>query len=104
MSTNPTPCARWTPDCQGKQDYDGRLLDISTRYWPSGYQRNGKPSAKAAIRLMFGEPDENGYGDSVAWREQGFEADTEAEVKALVEVWVKDRFDEVRLLLWSAPT
>lgn len=28
--------AKWTPDCQGKKDYDGQILSISTRYWPSG--------------------------------------------------------------------
>lgn len=28
--------ARWTDDCQGKKDFDGTIIDISSRYWPRG--------------------------------------------------------------------
>ena len=28
--------ARWTNDCSGKKDFDGRIVDLSTRYWPRG--------------------------------------------------------------------
>ena len=28
--------AKWTDDCQGKKDYDGKILCLSTRYWPRG--------------------------------------------------------------------
>ena len=28
------PYAMWTDDCQGKKDYDGNMVSISTRYWP----------------------------------------------------------------------
>jgi hypothetical protein len=114
-----TPCATWTPDCQGKQDYDGRLISISTRYWPRGggmfffstsepgkglRQINDmaiKPSAHAAISLNFGEPDENGFGDYLDIVEQRFEGDTEAEVKVQVERWVKERFDEISVILMN---
>ena len=111
------PYAMWTHDCQGKQDYDGNLLSISTRYWPGPEgggsftfdSRTGKfgtlpygkqPSAHAAIHLCLGprEPDDGG-GDSVVWRDASFEAATEAEVKAQVEAWVQARFDEVVMLL-----
>ena len=33
--------ARWTDDCQGKKDFDGRLLSYSTRYWPASYRGSG---------------------------------------------------------------
>lgn len=116
------PCAKWTDDCQGKKDYDGRLIDISTRYWPRGggfskydtltgqWEENDarpgiKPSAAASILLRHGEPDEHGYGEYEDLVEQRFEAETEAEVKALVEAWVQARFDEVAATLralWGA--
>ncbi len=28
--------AKWTNDCQGKKDYDGSIVRITTRYWPRG--------------------------------------------------------------------
>jgi hypothetical protein len=119
MDKNLVPCARWTDDCQGKKDYDGRLLSISAHYWPGvegqrdfntydaptsqfsilPYGRDGRPSAKATIHLDHGEPDEYGYGDYLVWREQEFVADTEAEVKAMVEAWVRERFEEIQALL-----
>jgi len=123
MTEKLTPCAQWTDDCQGKKDYDGRLLSISTRYWP-GPGSSGtmvvnaqpgqaavittapygtRPSATATICLNHGAPDHYGYGDSLVWREKDFEADTEAEVKALVEAWVQERFDEVVALLGFGP-
>ncbi len=101
------PCVRWTDDCQGKKDYDGRLVSISTRYWPRGggfwvlrdgeFQDNDarpeiRPKASASIVLNHGEPDKYGYGNYIVIAEQDFEADTEAEVKALVEAWVAEQF------------
>ena len=39
-TTDPEPrlllSAKWTNDCQGKKDYDGPILEVSTRYWPRG--------------------------------------------------------------------
>lgn len=99
-----TPCATWTDDCQGKQDYDGRLLGISTRYWPGRYQTNGWPSAKASIVLHHGEPDSDGHGATTPWRVAEFEAPTEAEVKAQVEAWVWERFNEVCQILKISPS
>ena len=29
--------AEWTDDCQGKKDYDGDVLAITTRCWPASY-------------------------------------------------------------------
>ena len=73
----------WYDDCQGKKDYDGAIMQVFTRFWPGGYQKNGLCSAKSDI--------------SVGGRElfmQEFEG-TESEVKADVEGWVEDRIDQI---------
>lgn len=119
MTQDFEPCAAWTPDCQGKWDYDGRLLSISTRYYP-GPEGGGamtfdtatsafgtlpygpRPHAHAAIHLNHGEPDRYGYGDYLVLREAEFDADTEAEVKALVEAWVTAQVNDIARLLARA--
>ena len=106
--STPRPCAKWTPDCQGKWDYDGRLISISCRYWPRGggsmvfangqeqlLDRLIKPSATASILLNHSEPDECGYGESRELATADFEAETEAEVKTQVEAWVACQFQGV---------
>lgn len=111
-----TPCAQWTPDCQGKWDYDGRLIDISTRYWPRGGgfseynpatgrwienqdRPDLRPAATASILLRHGEPGERGYGDYITLAEQEFSGETEAEVKAEVERWVATQFRAIAALV-----
>jgi hypothetical protein len=89
------PCARWTPDCQGKQDYDGRLLSISTRAWPPHYSPGRQWTAHAAIVINHGEPNEAGYADYTVWRERDFSAPTEAALKFAVEEWVQEQMIEV---------
>jgi hypothetical protein len=114
-----TTTARWTPDCQGKWDYDGRYLVVSCRYWPQGggfhtfSQATGfrpsietnpdvKPSAVAAIHLEHGEADENGHNaDYLVIVEKHFSADTEAEVKALVEIWVQEQLSTINGLVFA---
>lgn len=110
------PCAKWTDDCQGKKDYDGRLISISCRYWP-GPGAGGSitfdtatkemgtlpygltPSAHAAIHLDCGEPNADGYGDYLTLAEKEFTGPDEADVKRQVEEWVKQKFDQICLLL-----
>lgn len=116
MGEQLVPCAKWQDDCQGKKDYDGRLISISTRYWPGpdggsamtfdsatgqiGEAPYGsKPSAKASILLNHGEPDQYGYGDYTDLAEAEFEGDTEADVKAKVEVWVLEQFNVIHKLI-----
>jgi hypothetical protein len=91
--------ASWTHDCNGKQDFDGPIIEISTRYWPRGggfmgfdtatcrFEENEdrpeiKPSAHSAIVLRDIEED---HDRTIA--ESDFEAETEAEVKRQVEEW-----------------
>jgi hypothetical protein len=99
MTATLTPAARWTDDCQGKKDYDGRLLDISTRYWPARYRSDGRPSAHAAIRIQHGEPNEYGYAAYTVWRDAEFDGATEQDVKRQVEDWVATQFADVLRLL-----
>lgn len=117
MTTNLKPNVKWTNDCQGKKDYDGPLVSVSSRYWPSHpeqlegkhwneltaenelairpYEKDGRPSAIASIVLDL----EGEGGNYLTWREQEFKADTQEDVKRLVEEWVQEQFDEVRRLL-----
>lgn len=102
--------AKWTPDCQGKWDYDGRLVSISTRYWPQGggfhlfadgdfvasadhpMTRGTPPSANCSILLHHGDPDDQDYTTII---EKGFEGATEAQVKADVEKWAAEQYQRV---------
>lgn len=102
--------AEWTPDCQGKQDYDADLVQLSTRYWPRGggfhildtgtrvwagneARSEIKPSAHATIYLQ---------DEKLA--EANFEGATEAEVKAQVEAWAQQQFDQIASALRAALT
>src|SRR4051794_15112599 len=99
---------KWTPDCQGKWDYDGALIRVSTRYWPRGggfsiydggeFRTNEnqeiRPSANSTIYL----------GEDEVLVEQDFEGDTEAEVKCAVEVWVAAQFNRIASLLRVSPS
>lgn len=98
--------AKWTDDCQGKKDYDGEILSISTRYWPRGggfhvfdrdnpkrgFQGNEarpqiRPSAQSQLVIYHAE---SGYLTLV---EQEFEAETQEEVQAQVEAWAQAQMD-----------
>lgn len=103
--------ARWTDDCQGKKDFDGPIVDISTRYWPRGggfhfstgrgdFQSSAdafpqvKPSAHSSIRIL--RRDEDGeYGEGDDLLSASFEADTEDEVKAQVEAWAAEQYARI---------
>ena len=100
--------AKWTQDCQGKQDYDAELVSLSTRYWPrgggffsfntatGGFKENKDrpellPSAHASILIQ---------GERIV--EADFEAETEGEVKARVEAWAQEKFYLIERALRAA--
>lgn len=109
--TNPlTLDIAWTDDCQGKKDYDGSIVVISTRYWPRGggftvfntstgiFADNSdrpeiKPSAHCTVYLEDGYPDSNGR--TVGVLDRSFEGETFEEVKAQVEQWAQDQANRV---------
>ncbi len=110
MTTVP---ARWTDDCQGKKDYDGKLVTLSTRYWPRGgssdvfqdgrfvsdrhspERQHIRPSASSQIYLHVGPVDEEGSRKSLTMATQEFEGDSEADVKAQVETWAQTQYDRI---------
>lgn len=107
--------AEWTDDCQGKKDYDGPIISVSTRYWPGptsgGFMEvnneAGKvtsktvpygrmPTATSAIIIRYGkkEPGDGGgdYRDLIT---KDFEGETESDVKNLVEEWAQEQMDKI---------
>jgi hypothetical protein len=105
--------AEWTDDCQGKKDYDGDIVSISTRYWPAGgstlvfntaepekglhrLNSDAKPSATSSLVIWF---DAGDYRDSVDLIKQEFEADTPEEVQKQVEAWAQEQMDKVVSIL-----
>ena len=104
--------AEWTNDCCGKKDYDGDVLQISTRYWPRGgsclmldtaqpelglhhVDDGSKPSAHSSLLL-------HGDGDYVTLTEKEFEAETFEEVAAQVEAWAQEQMDKAEAALRAA--
>jgi hypothetical protein len=107
------PRAEWTQDCQGKQDFDGPIISVSTRYYPgpgvggslvleagsSEFKTipyGPQPSANSSILLRLGPKHKgDGGGDYYVWKTQDFTAPTESKTKALVEAWVTERMAEI---------
>lgn len=95
--------ALWVMDCGGKQDYDGGIITIRSRYWP-GYPKpstgtDEPPSAVSSVYIRFRGlygPDEP---DSKVLVQKWFKADTEAEVKAQVEAWAQAQYMKVAQIL-----
>ena len=88
---------KWTDDCQGKKDYDGDIVAVSTRYWPKSYQSNSKVSAKCNIILSDGFPHHNGEIECLV--SAVFEGDSFPEVSAQVELWAQNQMDRVSSVL-----
>jgi len=95
--------AKWTDDCQGKKDYDGEILSVSTRYWPSGggfhildehgFRQNedgSQPSANSSLLIWHGEKE---MGDYIELVSKDFKADTFELVAAQVEEWAQQQMD-----------
>lgn len=94
--------AEWTDDCQGKKDYDGTIIKLNSRYWPSvDYTLSGgnctKPSAQSCIAIYWNDnPEDKEYDPRyIDVIKQDFEGETEAEVKLKVEIWAKSQYDKI---------
>ncbi len=74
----------WRHDCQGKQDYDGRVVEVSTRYWPPNYDSAGRHTAHSSILL-----------GGVAVVDEQFAAADVGACKRLVEQWVSAQIKAV---------
>lgn len=105
MKLKITDWIEWTPDCQGKQDFDGELIHLSTRYWPAGGSAHILDTAKPELGLQpLHDPAIKPHAHAAIYiggnaehklAERDFKADTEAEVKALVETWAQQQFDQI---------
>ena len=99
----------WTNDCQGKKDYDGDIVAVSTRYWPgpitvfdSAHREKGlhqidggPPSATCTIRLLNGCHND----ESVTLIGKDFEGKTFEEVARKVERWAQTQMNRVEKAL-----
>lgn len=96
--------AEWTNDCQGKKDYDGEILSVSTRYWPSGggfhvfdtrepekglhlNQDSSPPSAHCSLLLRDGDDND------VTLIDKEFEGASYSEVSQQVEKWAQEQYE-----------
>lgn len=113
----PKLLAKWTDDCQGKKNYDGPVLVVSTRYWPpeGGFStfdtttgvfdhqpvRGGKHTATCSLDLIDAETDDE-YGDHVSLIERDFSADTFEKLKSQVERFAQTQVDRATKALRDA--
>ncbi len=105
----------WTDDCQGKKDYDGRLVVVSTRYWPAGggfhvfdtrqpekglhlNQDGSPPSAKSSILLARG--DLNGTYEELTAKK--FEGESFEAIAVQVEQWAAEQYEKIAAVLRAA--
>jgi hypothetical protein len=102
--------ADWTDDCQGKKDYDGEILSISTRYWPRGggfsilqnvpgkslsFEENEsrpeiRPSAKSVLVIWHRA---NGERKDIVITSKSFEAETFEQIESEVRDWAQEQMD-----------
>jgi len=94
-------------DCQGKKDYDGNILSISTRYWPAGgglaviipgrglveNPFDCKPSARSSLILHYSDD------EYITLTESEFEGETFEDVSKQVELWAQMQMNAVVELL-----
>jgi hypothetical protein len=107
------PKVEWTDDCQGKKDYDGPLVSVSTRYWPSGggfhvfdsakpelglrqNQDGSPPSAHASIILECVRGDDD---EGITLADKKFKGPTQSNVQQQVETWVQEQLEKIAGLL-----
>lgn len=89
--------AGWENDCQGKKNYDGNILGIDTRYWPSAYDRDGLVTAKSHLVLWHTVDSINQEYEVL--NEKEFKGATKEEVQKAVEYWAQTQMNEVLGLL-----
>ena len=108
LLSSPRLSAQWTDDCQGKKDYDGQVLSISTRYWPRGggfhafdkgrpelgFRGNEtrpeiRPSATSSLVVWY--LDEDGCEDTLDLAKAEFEGETFEEIAPQVEKWAQEQ-------------
>lgn len=79
---------KWGHDMQGKQNYDGAVVALSTRLWPPSYRIDRRWSACATLTI-----------GGLVLAEERFDDETEEGLKALVEAWLEGRAKRIQRLL-----
>lgn len=107
--------ANWTNDCSGKKDYDGRVLTVSTRYWPAGgstlmfdpatpelglhkFDDGSACSAKSSLLLWYKrkvDASDAEIEDYVILTEKDFEGSSFEAVASQVEQWAEEQYQNV---------
>ena len=92
----------WTPDCQGKWDYDGEIIHVSTRYWGRGgsahiFQGGQLVSTRESPERQHIKPSAHStiYFMNRKLVDKEFEGETEVEVKQAVEEWVDGQIKRI---------
>jgi hypothetical protein len=105
--------AEWTDDCQGKKDYDGEILSVSTRYWPAGggfhvfdtrepekglhlNDYGSKPSAHCSLLLR------DANDEDVTLIDKEFEGESFSAVSQQVEAWAQEQYEKAISVLRAA--
>jgi hypothetical protein len=103
----------WTPDCQGKEDFDGAMVFLSTRIYPRGGSsdiweiRDGvvvDHSKTDDPRRQGIKP--SGYAHIVVFGvnyERSFEAETTEQLKKDIEAWYSQYIERAQNLLRTLP-
>ena len=89
--------AEWKDDCQGKKDFDGNILLLSTRFYSESYHLRWpakRKMASAASGLYFAAKI-NDESEWITLYKKEFEGATDSEVKKAVEDWTKSVFQEI---------
>ena len=90
----------WKNDCQGKKNYDGKLVTITTHYWPGPYAvfdlglheiYGARPSAKSTIWLV------DCFGEELATKD--FEGESFDDVDEQVKSWGQQQMDRIATAL-----
>lgn len=106
----------WTDDCQGKKDYDGRLVVVSTRYWPAGggwhvfdtrqpekglhEVRDPTIKASATSSILLARGDLNGTYEELI--EKDFEGENFEAIAPQVEQWAAEQYEKIAIVLRAA--
>jgi hypothetical protein len=104
----------WTDDCQGKKDFDGDILRISTRYWPlgggmyiyipddpRGLHRSDDPSIRPSAHstIILSYEDDAGKQVDLDLIDQAFEGSSFDDVRGQVETWASAQLVRIASVL-----
>ncbi len=103
----------WTPDCQGKEDFDGAVVFLSTRIYPRGGSAHVWNIQDGEVKSFTDQhsPERqeikpSGYANIVVFgvrHEREFEAETTEQLKKDIEAWYSQYIERAQKLLRTLP-